>query len=128
MSGIGAWGSIVFEVSQEQILTFDRLRQTKRGRYSTLNVANYEQLLQYDGRELQTVSFTVRLHHRFCDPQAELRKLVALVDGHSAYPLIVGGWAIGEFVLEELGSDWKRVADNGVLMYAEGDLYLREYL
>ena len=128
MSGIGAYGDIVFEVSEYWIQTFDRLRQTKRGRYSTLNVANHEQLLQYDGRELQTLSFTVRLHHRFCDPQDQLRQLIKMVDWHMAYPLIIGGWPIGEFVLEEVGSDWKRVADNGVLMYAEGDLYLREYL
>ncbi len=127
MSELGAFGDIVFEVNDQRILTFAAMRQEKRGRYSTLNVANYEQLLQYDGMELATVSFEIQLHHRFCDPMAEYRKFFAMVDGHKAHILQVGGWFLGEFVLESVGGDWKAVADNGVIMSAYGDLCLREY-
>ena len=125
--GIGTFGDIVFEVSDEKIRTFQYLRQQKRARYSVLNVANYEQLLQYDGKELQQVSFSIQFHHRFCDPQEEIEKLRTMVDNHEAYTLIVGGFLVGEFVLEEMSSEWERVAKNGVIMMAEGHLYLKEY-
>jgi len=124
---IGSFGDVVFEVSDELVRTFNGLRQTKRGRYSVLNVANHEQLLQYDGKELQPVSFNIQLHHRFCDPMAEIDKLRAMVDAHEAYSLIVGEFFVGVFVLEEMSSDWKTVAKNGVIMMADAHLQLKEY-
>lgn len=127
MAELGSFGDIVFEVGDEQLRTFFYMSQRKRGRYSTLNVANHEQLLQYDGRELQEVNFSMQFHHRFCDPQAEIEALRQMVDDHEAHLLIVGGYLIGEFVLEEMSSDWDTVANNGVIMMATGRLQLREY-
>lgn len=127
MGSLGSFGPIVFEVSEIKIRTFNDMSQRKRGRYSVINVANHEQLLQYEGKELQTVSFTIQLHHRFCNPMEEIERLRGMVDDHKAYSLIVGGFMIGEFVLEEMGADWKTVADNGVIMMATGSLSLKEF-
>lgn len=73
------------------------------------------------------MSFSIQLHHRFCNPMEEIERLQAMVDDHKAYSLIVGGFMLGEFVLEEMGADWKTVADNGVIMMATGTLNLKEY-
>ncbi|MDR3089861.1 MAG: phage tail protein [Desulfobulbaceae bacterium] len=127
MNRLGAFGPIVFEVSEERILTFDHMRAGRRGRYSTLNVADHEQLLHYEGKELSRLDFSIQLHHRFCDPMAEIDRMYEMVEAHEAYPMIVGGRVLGEFVLEEVGDNWRRVADNGVLMMVECDLRLWEY-
>lgn len=125
---LGSFGDIVFEVSDSRVRTFKDLQQQKRGRYSVINVANHEQLLQYEGKALQEVSFTIQLHHRFCDPMAEIDLLRMMVEEHQAYSLIVGGFMVGEFVLEEMGSNWETVAKNGVITMAEGQLKLKEYV
>ena len=127
MGEIGSFGTVTFEVSEEYIRTFKTLSQHKRARYSVINVANHEQLLQYEGKELQTVSFNIQLHHRFCDPAEEIKALREMVERHAAHTLIIGGFFIGEFVLEEMGSEWTRVANNGIIMMAEGRLSLKEY-
>ncbi len=128
MAEIGAYGDVVFEVNWDTVRTFEQLRQKKSGRYATLNVANHEQLLQYEGKELQDVSFTIHLHHRFTDPQKEIEKMIEMVDGHEAHALVVGGWYLGKFVLKDVSSTLKRVADNGVIMSALSTLTLKEYL
>lgn len=127
MSKLGGLGDVVFEVTDANIITFKSLQQNKRGRYSTLNVANYEQLLQYQGKELRRVSFKMPFHHRFCNPMEEIQTLHTMVDEHKAHPLIVGGWVLGEFVVEEIDDSWNVVADNGVVMSAEINVGLREY-
>lgn len=127
MKGLGAFGPIIFEVSDSRILTFKDMRKNKRARFSVINVANGEQRLQYDGKQLSEVTFTLPLHHRFCSPAKELEKLSKMVDEHAAHVLIVGGRVVGEFVLEGLGENWKTVAPNGLIMSAEGEVTLKEY-
>ncbi len=127
MAKLGSFGDVVFEASEHAIRTFTELIQNKSTRYSTINVANGEQLLQYEGEELQTANFSISLHHRFSDPTAELTMLGKMVDDHKAHLLVVGEYKLGEFVLQNIRVVMKRVADNGVIMFAEVSLDLKEY-
>ena len=127
MASLGAFGPVAFETSDARILTFQGLQKRRKGRYATFEVINHEQLLQFLTMELATVRFEIRLHHRFCDPKAELKRLDELLQEHEAHMLVIGDEVFGQFVLEEVSEGRERFAPNRVLMHAKAELALREY-
>ncbi len=118
---------MAFETSDARVLTFQKLQKRRKGRYATFEVINHEQLLQFLTVELATVRFEIRLHHRFCDPKAELGRLQEMLQEHEAHMLVLGEEVFGRFVLEELSEGRERFAPNRVLMHAKAELSLKEY-
>lgn len=124
---IGAFGPVAFETSAALIRTFEDLREQRRSRWAVHDVLALEQRLQYLGQELSVVTLAMAFHVNFCDPAAELDALRAVVADHQAHALVVGGVNLGDYVAERLGTTWRHVANNGVLLQATAEVELREY-
>jgi len=127
MGSIGAFGPVAFETSAELVRNFEGLRETRRARYAAHDVLNLEQKLQFVTLELIALEFTMRFHQAFCVPQDELDSLRGVLAAHIAYPLVVGGCNLGDFVAEELIGAWNHVSAAGQLLHASAEVRLREY-
>jgi len=127
MAELGAFGPVVFETSVVMVRTFESLREDRCARYATHDVLNLEQKLQFLGLKLVRVELLMRFHQRFCSPQDELDTLRRALAEHLAYPLVIGGKNLGDFVLEEVGTTWRHLTDKGYLLHASAQVSLREY-
>lgn len=125
--GIGAFGPVVFRSSADLIRTFTQLQESRRARYATHDVLSLEQKLQFLGLGLATVSLSMEFHIAFCRPQDELRALQGVLEGHTAYPVVIGGTNLGKFVLEDFRDTWNHVSNKGELLHAEAECALKEY-
>lgn len=127
MGSIGAYGPVAFETSASFIRNFEQLREERRARYATHDVLNLEQLLQFLGIDLANIELSMSFHHAFCVPQEELDALRAVLEEHKAHVLVVGGFNLGEFVLEDLNNVWTHVSALGQLLHATVTVRLKEY-
>jgi phage protein U len=83
--------------------------------------------LQFTGDKLDEWSLTLSFHVRFCNPEAELAKLIAAMRTHKALPFVLGnGDYKGSFVIAEIGSQAKQTDPKGYLTSVEATLTLRE--
>lgn len=129
MSEIGGYGPVVFSVSYEHVLTFERLAEKRRARFATHDVLANEQRLQFLGLDLPEVVLEMSFHQSFCIPQDEANALRALLSKKEAqaYPLVIGGFNFGEMVLEELDIDWETTSNKGQPLVIKAHAKLRKY-
>lgn len=62
---VGSFGDITFGVSDSQILTFDDFSRKSQANYSEHKVINNPEVLEFLGRSLETITFTVLLMREF---------------------------------------------------------------
>jgi hypothetical protein len=123
----GKFGPVAFETSSKIIRTFEVLNETRRARFAVHDVLDLNQLLQFVGIDLTEIDFTMRFHQAFCVPADELERLRDVVKGHEVHILMVGGFNLGEYVLEETKNVWKHVSGQGQVLEATADVRLKEY-
>ena len=98
---VGAFNTVIFEVSLFKVLTFRDLKRTTKHRYATHNILNHKPLLESLGPDISTISFEIIINRQLgINVAAELKKLRdACENGISDY-LIIGNEVLGKFVLE----------------------------
>ena len=116
---IGTLGTkIVFEVSAEQVLTFESLSREVAGRWAA------------HGPAAQTASLTIRLSAALgVKPRAMLETVEEMVESGDAEYLIIGGKMIGRnrFYIESASESWDRIYSRGELAAASVTLNFGEY-
>jgi phage protein U len=127
MGKVGAFGPVAFEVSNKYVRTFDQLQETRRARYAKHDVLSLDSKLQWLGTDLTEAVLPMKFHASYSDPGAERAKLAKMLVEHVAYPLVIGGVNLGEFVIEELGAIWNFVSNKGVLLHVTIEARLKEY-
>ena len=127
MTSLGAYGPVVFTTSAQLIRNFEDLKVERRARYATHDVLNLDQLLQFLGHDLGRIEFSMHFHQAFCVPQEELDALARINADHTAYPLVIGGRVLGDYVLEELRDQWSHVSARGQILAARAEVRLKEY-
>lgn len=127
MARVGGFGPVVFEVSDQRILTWSSLSRTKRAKFGTHNVMNSKQRLEFQGVDLQDVSMTIRLNSEFTHPEAEIKKMLDMVEEGKAHTLLLGSKVIGKFVLQRMRETRKYTDGAGNILTAEISLKLKEY-
>lgn len=116
-------GDIEFE-----LLPITGLREDHAWNYAEHAVIEGKPLLQYIGYALDETTMTVRLHRRFCDPQAEFAKLKAAADKHLPMVFqVASGEIYGRRVVTRISRTIETTADNGMPISIEAELTLREY-
>ena len=125
---IGTLGTkIVFEVSAEQVLTFESL---SRGRWAAHEILGAKPKTEYLGPAAQTASLTIRLSAALgVKPRAMLEIIEEMAESGDAEYLIIGGKMIGRnrFYIESASESWDRIYSRGELAAASVTLNLGEY-
>ncbi len=103
-SGIGSLGSVVFQVNNDIVRTFDGFSRTSRAVYADHEVAGGKQASEFTGLELDEVSFAMPLSASLgVVPDDEVGNLRAMQAEGCAYLLMLGGIPKGYWTIREVG-------------------------
>lgn len=128
MAKIGSFGEVIFEITDDKILSFDKLIFSKKAKWAKHDTINVKSRAEYLGDgELQT-SLSIKL--RAFDgvhPQNELDKLDNIISNGLVEALIIGSKVYGDFYLESMNFEPIKVDGKGVVWQYNVDLSLSEY-
>lgn len=128
---IGTLGTkIVFEVSAEQVLTFESLSREIAGRWATHEIIGAKPKTEYLGPAAQTANLTIRLSAALgVKSRAMLETIEEMAETGAAEYLIIGGRMVGQnrFYIESASESWDRIYNRGELAAASVTLNLGEY-
>lgn len=128
---IGAFNELVFEVSTERVITYDDYKRDTKARYARHELINQTSVLEYLGRDLEEISFTMMFTVSLgVDPAEETSKLRRMcLDGVADY-LILGNTVVGEnlWTIESVGEAKKAVDHFGKTIVASVNVKMVEYV
>lgn len=131
MAQIGNLGKlIVFQVSSKKVLTFSRMQQTVRGRWTSHNSIKHKPVNEFLGPELRSVSMQIKLSTALgVKPMTILKKIESAVEKGKAYTLVIGGEKIGanQWIITDMSESWEVVYSEGELASCSLTLTLLEY-
>lgn len=127
MAIVGSFGPCVFQVSMEYVLTWRSYRASYKAQYASHDVLEGKPKLQFQGLNLIDVDLSIQLHAGFVDPADELAQLKDMLASASAYLLILGGAREGRFVLTDIEEDRLRTDGEGLSLFSNVSLKLKEY-
>lgn len=128
---IGAFNELVFEVSTEKVLTYDEYKRESKARYARHELINQTSVLEYLGRDLEeitfTMMFTVSLGINPAEETSKVRKLC--LDGVADY-LILGNTVVGEnlWTIESVSEAKKAVDHFGKTIVSSVEVKMVEYV
>ena len=118
-------GDIVFE----GLFSPGSFQETRRWNWAEHTVLDTQPHMQKQGTGLQEIELSLKLSAGFgYDPSENLAALYEHAGRSTALPLILGtGDVLGEFVILEIRTTWKRTDSRGTLLAAEVSVRLKEY-
>ena len=134
---IGAIGSktlddvIIFEVSQDKILTIDNFVRSNSVRFAKNDTLLRKPVSQFVGPELDRISFRIILKAQFgVNPQTEFNKLIHLQRDGTTVSIITGSSAHGMFRwrIVNLGMPWEVIDNKGTCISSTVDISFEEYI
>ena len=128
---IGSFGSVVFTVSDNKILTFSGLAGSAGADWAQHATVGGKPKSQYIGPKLRKYDFEIELNAQLgVRPRAMLEQLQQMAEGNGVYWLIVGGAPIAQnpFKLVEVSDEWETVLNRGELARCKVKLTVEEYL
>lgn len=131
MAQIGSFGSIVFEVSDDYIRTFDDYSRKASARLAVHDIIGQKPAVEFLGPGLGELSFTVSLYAFYgVNPKDEADALRDMCEsGETAY-FIVNGAPVSEnkWVIESVAENTKRYDGKGNIIVSTVSLTLKEYV
>lgn len=130
MARIGAFGNLVFSVSDKTIKTFDNMKWDFSSKYATHDRHIKADLLEYQGPEIESISFGIEFSVFLgVDPLKEIRKLREMVRNGYIGRLVIGGKIYGNYkwVIQKGTINLQRFDGHGNLWTAKADVTLKEY-
>lgn len=131
MGKVGNLGrEIVFETSDERILTFRRFSQKVSGRWSSHEIMKEKPKSEFHGPGLRTISFEVVLDVNFGIRPAEiLGNMERMIEKGKVETLVIGGRKIGKekWKMTSMSEAWNYIYSNGELAGATCSITLEEY-
>ena len=128
---IGAFNELVFEVSTERVITYDDYKRETKARYARHELINQTSVLEYLGRDLEEITFTMMFTISLgVDPAEETSKLRRMcLDGVADY-LILGNTVVGEnlWTIESVGEAKKAVDHFGKTIVSSVNVKMVEYV
>lgn len=134
---LGAIGSkelddvIVFEVSDEKILTLLNFVRNTSVRFAKNDVLLKKPVSQFIGPELDKISFKIILKAQYSvNPKAEMDKLICLQRDGATVSILIGKSAFGMYRwrIVELGMPWDIIDNKGVCISSTLDISFEEYV
>lgn len=130
MAKIGAFGSMVFSVSENTVKTFDQIGWDKSIKYTTHDRHIKRDVLEFLGPEPDGISFQMvfSVFHG-TNPLQELKKLHQLADNGIVERLVLGGKVYGSYkwAITKVSGTLKRYDNNGNCWAVVAKVTLKEY-
>ena len=128
---IGTLGrKIVFEVSDDWVLTFNSMSREVSGRWTKHEVLGVKPKAEFLGPGCQTVNMTIHLSAALgVKPRRILDTVERMVESGSAEYLVIGGRLVGRrpFCITGSSEEWNTVYSRGELAKATLTISLEEY-
>ncbi|WP_322199437.1 phage tail protein [Acutalibacter intestini] len=130
MALIGCWGDITFAVSRNEVKTFTGLKWDSGAKYSTHDRHLKEPLLEYTGREVESMSFSMFFSVFLgVNPISEVAKLLQAMRWGEVHPLIIGPKAYGtnKWVITKVSTSLDRYDNRGNLLVSKVSVTMKSY-
>lgn len=130
MTLIGCWGDITFAVSRNEVKTFTGLKWDSGAKYSTHDRHLKEPLLEYTGREVESMSFSMFFSVFLgVNPISEVAKLLQAMRRGEVHPLIIGPKAYGtnKWVITKVSTSLDRYDNRGNLLVSKVSVTMKSY-
>ena len=132
MAQIGNLGKlIVFEVSSDKVLTFGKLQQNVKGRWTTHEPIGNKPVPEFLGPGQRTVSLPIFLTvNHGIRPRSTIEKIEKAVESGTPFTFVIGGKKVGshKWVISDMSETWDEIIQDGVLVSAHLTLNLAEYV
>ncbi|MDR0476564.1 MAG: phage tail protein [Desulfobulbaceae bacterium] len=127
-SGIGSFGPVVFEVSNDIMALVRDVRRKTAARVEEHRVVGAKPRVEFLAADLAETTFKVFWNIGFgVNPRKEIGRLRQLCEAGTVGRLILGGENFGQHLLIEVSESWLRSGPNGAPMVAEAHLVFKEY-
>lgn len=127
---IGTYGGVVFEVSANKTLTFQRLSENAGAKFAAVNLLRGKPRSQYIGANLQTVDIEILLRADLgIKPREAIQRLKSLSEEGEAEMLVIAGQPVTDLplVITSMSAAWDIVYRAGELWQTTVKLTLEEY-
>ena len=132
MAQIGNLGSlIVFEVSDQKVLTFRNLKRTTSGRWTTHNVIGKTPVSEFQGPGQEKISLDIHLSVMHgVKPRKTIDRIRKAIRSGTPFLFVMGGKKVGEnqWVISDMSETWNTVIKDGHLASADIAISLSEYV
>jgi hypothetical protein len=128
---IGILGSLRFRVNDSRVFTFHNLKREVSASWSTMERIGQKPLSEFNGPDLQTISFDITLDASLgVKPRYLLGVLERMVETGEVNTLVIGKKMVGKnkWVITKSSEAWEVVLRGGELYRASVSLTLQEYL
>lgn len=128
---IGYFGDIIFETSDERILTLVDFERSSSSRWSTHDVIGKKPASEFIGPGLDTISFTVNLNGMFgVKPRYEMNRWLRKERAGEVETLVIGNAALGvdKWRITSVSQMWNVILNKGELLSGSVDIELEEYV
>ncbi len=121
--------AVLGEVQFELLTSMESMDQQTAADYAEHALIGSKPRLQHTGDKLDEYHLQMQFHAAYCDPEAELRKLLDLVRSRKARQLVLGnGLNKGWMVATETKATSRQTDAQGTLIALEASMTLREYV
>lgn len=130
ISSLGSYGNIVFQVSENTILTPKEVQVSIGSRVNKFTRLGAVDITEFKTRELKKVTLPIKLVRELCSLNSTIRELTRICENGEHYPLILAKKRIGEhnFRLESFSYNYSQTDGIGEPLVVEATLTLEEYI
>lgn len=120
--------AVLGEIEFDLITYFDGMEARFGSDYAEHALIGRKPKLQFVGDKLDEIRIDLVFHATYCDPEAELIRLLKAKQSHAALALVLGnGDYKGRFVITDLQATGRHTDRAGSLLAAEAQLSLKEF-
>lgn len=125
---VGSLGNYIFFTSSIYTKTYNSFSRSISSRWIEHKIIGEKPKLQFDGLELESISFSIHLNRFFkVDIDKEKKKLETFFKEGKVLRLILGGKKIGNYVITSIGEEPKGYNAFGVPTKMDLKIELKEY-
>jgi len=128
---IGAWGPLVFTVSEKQVKTFDSFKRSESARWAKHDIHLAKPKPDFLGPGQGQITFNMMFTASLgVNPIKELDKLVRYVRSGEAHTLIIGSkrYGVGKWYISSVSEDMKHFDNRGNVLSGSASVTMEEYV
>ena len=129
MAIIGSYAGVVFEVSENKILTFDNFERVTEPRWNEHRVLHNKPVPEYEGPGADDISFTILLKAEFgVNPEVQMAKIREFTRKGRKSLFVLGGKpiSVNNWIIKKAIERHKNIDNLGNIMQIEVQLELHE--
>lgn len=126
---VGYFGDIIFETSDERILSFTNFKRSTSSNFTDHTLINQKPMTEFVSPGLDEITFTVVLDGRFgVSVKKEMDRWLEKARFGDAETLCVGvPLGVDKWTVRSVSQSWDVIYYNGVVTNAKVDITLKEY-